>query len=66
MEVYPLVNIQKAIENGDRHSGFTDLRIEKYVMFHSYVAVYVVDLSNVVFLCGFHEMWFQSNVRIFG
>jgi hypothetical protein len=38
----------------------------KNVIAHRYVKVYVVDLSNVFLLCGFHEMWFQSNVPIFG
>ena len=36
MEVYPLVNIQKAIENGHRNSGFTGLPINSMVIFHSF------------------------------
>ena len=34
---YPLVNIQKAIENGHRNSGFTMIYPSKMVIFHSYV-----------------------------
>ena len=36
--IYPLVNIQKAIENGHRNSGFTQL--ENGGSFHGYVNVY--------------------------
>jgi hypothetical protein len=41
---YPLVNIQKAIENGD-YSGFYPL---KMVMFHSFLYVYqrVMEFIN--------------------
>ena len=35
--IYPLVNIQKAIEHSHRNSGFTH---EKWWIFHSYVNVY--------------------------
>ena len=35
MFIYPLVNIQKAIENGHRNSGFFPLKI---VIFHCYVS----------------------------
>jgi len=34
--LYPLVNIQKTIENGHRNGGFTHLNM---VMFHSYVSL---------------------------
>ena len=36
-KTYPLVNIQKAIENGHRNSGVSH---EKMVIFHRYVTVY--------------------------
>ena len=36
--IYPLVNIQKAIENGHRNSGIFPMKI--IVIFHSYVNVY--------------------------
>ena len=38
--IYPLVNIQKAIENGHRNSGFTMIYPLKIVIFHSYVNAY--------------------------
>jgi hypothetical protein len=48
MEVYPLVNIQKAIEKWpSRNSGFTDLPSYKMVMFHSFLYVYQRVERNV-------------------
>ena len=45
---YPLVNIQKAIENGHRNSGFSH---KKMVIFHSYVSLsegnFIGELSTI-------------------
>ena len=41
MEVYPLVNIQKAIDNGHRNSGFTGSPINSMVIFHIFFFVNV-------------------------
>ena len=63
MEVYPLVNIHIAIENGHLPIFIVDLPIHSMAIFHSYIILVYQRVSIVTSCCDRTDPWFIADRR---